>query len=101
MAPQLGMGTFRIDQLTPPAAGAAHVLADGNNDEVWALKIGVFTKPAWNGGAPVSSTICIIPVGALGFSASGDGMCQYLASIGEDPNDYEIRVHRITPHKCS
>jgi len=94
MAPQFGLGTFRIDQT---GFADAYAMSNGNDTEVWALRIGTFMKPTY----PSPSTdLHIEPILPAPPTVNGQAMCDFLPTIGENPAYFEIRVHSITPHSC-
>jgi len=95
MAPQLGMGTFRIDQYS---TADAYAMANGSDKEFWALRLGSWVKPQY---PSPSVSIHIEPILAAPSPVNLAAFCAFLRYIGEDPAHFEIREHSITPRTCA
>jgi hypothetical protein len=87
MAPQLGMGTFRIRTI-PGGPNDSYAWAPNNNTEIWAMRRADFVKP--NAGGP-TVTIEIEPIDPL-----QPDFCTYLAIHGGH-TVFEIIEHTKTP----
>ena len=95
MAPQLGMGTFRIDQYS---TADAYAMANGSDKEFWALRLGSWVKPQY---PSPSVSIHIEPILAAPSTVNLAAFCAFLRYIGEDPAHFEIREHSIAPRTCT
>lgn len=95
MAPQLGMGTFRIDQYS---IADAYAMANGNDTEFWALRLNSWIKPQY---PSPSVDLHIEPILPAPATVDLTAFCALLKSIGENPAQFEIREHAITPRDCS
>jgi len=93
MAPQLGSGTFRIDN---SGGGYAYAISNGGDREVWALSAD-WSSPMSPGGP---STLQITPIDPAPPMVDVPTMCAYLTGKGEDPSTFVIRDHRITTEHC-
>ena len=95
MAPQLGIGTFRIDQ---NGAFAAYAMSNGNDKEVWALLNGTFVTPTYPGPA---SDLHIYPIAPAPDPVDCKAMCDFLKSVPEPAAAFTVRDHTIVPCVCS
>lgn len=93
MAPQLGMGTFRISHVGyPPMPWDSYATSDGNTTEVWALHVPGFMKPdAANPNVQLYISYVGPPV---------PDICAYIASLNLDPAMYEIWRHNKARGAC-
>ena len=94
MAPQLGMGTFRIDQ---NGMADAYAMSNGNNREYWALRHSTFVRPSYPAPAASMDVMPILPAPSTVNLAA---LCAFLTGIGEDPAHFEIREHKIATKSC-
>ena len=95
MAPQLGLGTFRIDQT---GYGDAYAISNGADREIWALRTGTFVPPSFPGMASHMDIHPILPPPPVVNLAA---MCAFLVGIGQNPAHYQIRDHTIKVRTCN
>jgi len=94
MAPQLGMGTFRIDQ---GGLGDAYAMARGNK-EIWGMRTATFQYPAFPSPAV---SMYILPILGAPDPLTLTAFCNFLKGIGENPAHFMIREHTIVTRTCS
>ena len=94
MAPQLGIGSFRIIQ---DGTLAAYAMSNGTDKEVWALLNGTFVMPTF-GGPPTD--LHIEPIAPAPNPVDCNAMCAFLTTVPGGPPAYTVREHTITPCTC-
>lgn len=91
MAPQLGMGTFRISHIDhAPHPDDSYATSDGAAVEIWALRIGVYQQP----GASVDLFVTRVD------QRFRPDMCGYLTSLGEMTSNFEVIRHQKAVVQC-
>jgi len=94
MAPQLGLGTFRISHIDHlPHPDDSFATSDGSTVEIWALRMNTFQKP---GGANPQVDILVTRMDGT-FHPD---ICGFLTSIGENTANFEVLSHRKTVVTC-
>ena len=81
MAPQLGMGTFRIVNQT--SGKKMWATSNGTSEERWAYE------------APIAATSTLHFEMVNGQYLSREQFCQFLTSEGQDPANLTLRFHTI------
>ena len=94
MAPQLGLGVFRIDQT---GLGDAYAMSNGNNKEIWALRMTTWMKPSF---PATVADFHVEPIAPAPPNVNMTAFCAFLTGIGEVPAHFEIREHKITVKTC-
>jgi len=106
MAPQLGLGSFRIQDANGDVVGYASSDHSGDcqdpSTEMWALRernagTGQADYP-WPGASPVTLEFVRIDPNAH----LDDAFCQFVdAQPNEDVGDFCVRKHAVTHYDCS
>jgi len=81
MAPELGMGTFRIVNFT-------------TGDLMWATSNGA-SEERWAYQAPINATALVSYQKVIDTYLSRNDFCQFLASEGQNPAALTLRFHQI------
>ena len=94
MAPQIGIGTFRIQQ---SGNDVGFAMSNGVDVEIWALLDPGWDKPTFPGPTVM---IEVVPIMAAPDPVNMSNFCAFLTSQGVDPAAYEIRYHSISIQTC-
>jgi hypothetical protein len=94
MAPQLGMGTFRVSHSGwLPTQWDSYATANGADKETWALNKVGFMKP----GTVNPQVTMYVQLVSPDYNAD---ICHYLEDLGLDPRQFEIWYHTKRRDDC-